>query len=472
MQYTTGIVGAQVLISARVRGDAGRGARGGDRTPQEFFVSPLTLMPPRRFRWNYTVMGLDISFFVLALSFASTYGILPLFVSHLADSNLALGAIPALRAAALLPPIFVAGLIERLPRKKPFVVWVTLVERLPYLALAIATPLLATTHPATLLWLLYALIAMTIFAAGVATPAWIDLLARMLPNDWRGRFFGLSSALGGLLGVAGSAGAAILLGRYDWVTGVALCFAAAFACLTISFGFILLGREPSAGASVASPQSANPWRRLPGVLRGDRNLRHYLTALVLITAAGTTAAFYIVDAKRALGLSDGAAGLYATALLASSTAGSLLWGYVGDHAGHKRVILGGAVCTGLAPLAALAAREPRWGALVYGLAFVLAGLATSGLQLAALTFIMDLAPADQRPTYIGLANVIQAPAAFAAPLLGAALADARGYPPLFVLTALLGLVGAALIARFVRDPRALRPQAHETEQPTAASQSH
>jgi hypothetical protein len=50
-------------------------------------VSPLTLMPPRAYRWNYTVMGLDISLFVLALSFASTYGILPLFVSHLDDSN-------------------------------------------------------------------------------------------------------------------------------------------------------------------------------------------------------------------------------------------------------------------------------------------------------------------------------------------------------------------------------------------------
>jgi MFS family permease len=331
---------------------------------------------------------------------------------------------------------------------------VTLIERLPYLVLAVATPLLATTRPATLLWLLYALIALTIFAAGVATPAWIDLLAQMLPADWRGRFFGLSSAVGGLFGVAGSAGAAFLLARYDWVTGVALCFAAAFVCLMLSFGFILLGREPLDEApSAAAPRATASWRRLPGVVRGDRNLRRYLAALVLITAAGTTAAFYIVDAKRALGLSDGAAGLYATALLASSTVGSLVWGYVGDHAGHKRVILGGALCTGLAPLAALAARDPRWGAFVYGLAFILAGLATSGLQLAALTFIVDLAPADQRPTYIGLANVVQAPAAFAAPLLGAALADARGYPPLFAITALVALAGAALLARFVRDPR-------------------
>ena len=43
--------------------------------------------------------------------------------------------------------------------------------------------------------------------------------------------------------------------------------------------------------------------------------------------------------------------------------------------------------------------------------------------------------------------------AFAAPLLGAALADARGYPTLFALTAILALAGAALVARAVQGTR-------------------
>jgi MFS family permease len=417
-------------------------------------VSSLALLPPRRYRWNYSVMGLDISLFVLALSFASAYGVLPLFVSHLSDSTLAVGAIPALRAATLLPPIFVAGLTERLRRKRPFVLGVTVFERVPYLALAVATPLLARSHPTALLWLCYGLLATTTLAAGVAMPAWLDLLARMLPADWRGRFFGLSSALGGLLGVAGSAGAAALLARFDWVAGSALCFACAFAFLVASFLCLALGREPAAAADEPPRSEGTAWRRLPAVLRRDRNLRRYLAALALVTAAGTTAAFYIVDAKGALRLSDGEASRYAVALLAASTAGNVLWGYVGDHAGHKRVVVGGAFCTGLAPLLALVVRDPRWGPLGYGAVFLLVGLATSGLQLAALTFIVDLAPTDQRPTYIGLANLVQAPCALGAPLLGATLADARGYPALFALTAALALAGAGLVLRLVRDPRA------------------
>ena len=214
-------------------------------------------------------MGLDISLFVLALSFASSYGVLPLFVRHLSDSNLAVGAIPSLRAATLLTPIFVAGLTERLRRKQPFILGVTVFERVPYLVLAIATPLLALTHPSTLLWIFYAMLALTTLSAGIAMPAWLDMIARMIPADWRGRFFGLSSALGGLLGVAGSAGAAFLLGRFDWVIGIALCFAIAFVFLVLSFICLAYAREPTRsdrghGAAQGYRLAATPHRPAAG----------------------------------------------------------------------------------------------------------------------------------------------------------------------------------------------------------------
>src|SRR5215472_3543300 len=95
------------------------------------------LLPDRAFRWNFTVMGLDLSLFVLGISFTSAYGVLPLFVHHLSASNFALGAIPAVRASSLLPPLFFAGFTERLARKKPFVIGCTIAERIPYLFIAI-----------------------------------------------------------------------------------------------------------------------------------------------------------------------------------------------------------------------------------------------------------------------------------------------------------------------------------------------
>lgn len=418
-------------------------------------MSMTALLPERAYRWNFLVMGLDLSLFMLALSFASAYGVLPLFVHHLTPSNVALGAVPAVRAiGTLLPPIFVAGLIERMRRRKPFVLGCTVFERLPYLVLAVATPYLAMTHQTLLLWLFFAMIGIGTLAGGIASPAWLDLIARVLPGDWRGRFFGLSSALGTLLGLAGGAAAAELLHRFSWPTGFALCFGCAFGCLIVSFVSLALTRErvPDAGAA-ETPRHSAPWRRYADVLRHDRNFDAYMIANGLVTLAGMGTAFYTVDAQRSLHLSDAAAGLYAIVLLAASTVGNVLWGHLGDHAGHKRVLEVGALCTGLAAGMALASRLPQGGVIVYGLAFALIGLGSSAIQMAALTFVLDFAGTKDRPTYIGLASLAQAPFACAAPLLGGLLADRAGYGAVFLLTLLVGVVGAVVVLLRVDDPR-------------------
>lgn len=415
-----------------------------------------TLLPERAYRWNYTVMGLEMSLFGLGISFASVYGVMPLFVHHLTASNLALGLIAAVRSTGfMLPPILVAGYVERLHRKKPLLLWATIVERLPYPLLAVATPLLALGHHTTLLWLFFALLALSSLFGGIATTAWLDMLSRMIPADWRGRFFGLASALGGLLGIAGAAIAAELLHRFTWMTGFALCFGCTSVCLAASFAVLTLGREPEAPPRPPSPHVslAAYLRRLPGVVRGDRNFGFYMGATMLLTLAGMATSFYTVDAKRTFGLSDAGAGVYAVALLASSTAGNVLWGYVGYHRGHKRVVEGGALCTALAALIALLARDPHWGIIAYGAAFVLVGLASSGVQLAALTFVLDFAPPAQRPTYIGLANIAQAPFGFGAPLIGGAIADRSCYGAVFALSVLLALASCAVLVRYVADPR-------------------
>jgi MFS family permease len=414
------------------------------------------LWPEQPYRWNYLVMGLDMGIFVAALSFASIYGVLPLFVHHLNPSNVALGLIPAVRSAGfLIPPVFMAVYVERLRLKKPFVISMTVVERVPYLVLAIVTPLLALTHPGLLLWLFFILLAIGTTAGGTAMSAWMDLLARMLPPDWRGRFFGLSAAFGGLLSIAGGVGAAELLHRFDWPTNFALCFAATSILLAISFVFICFGREPApVAASAPSPGTRGGyWRRLPTIIRDDRNFGRYLMAMALLNTAGMATAFYTVDAQRTFHLSDAGAGVYAIVLLASSTAGNVLWGYVGDHLGHKRVVEGGAICTGLAALLAVVLHDPRWGTIAFGGVFLLIGLGSSGFQLASLTFVIDVAPPEQRPTYIGLATVAQAPFGVLAAPLGGLIADRLGYQAVFVLTVVLALSSAAIVVFRVFDPR-------------------
>ncbi len=414
------------------------------------------MFPERVYRWNFLVMGLDIAFFNLALAFSSVYGVLPLFVHHLTGSNLAVGLIATVRAAGfLLPPVLMAGITERRWRKKPLIIGLTTFERVQYLGLALVTVPLAQTHPVLLLWLFFATIASTSLVGGAATPAWIDLIGRMMPPFWRGRFFGMSSAVGGLLGVGGGALAADLLQRFPWPSNFALCFGCTFVALAVSFGFLALGREPlpSRPDPPLASASRDYWRSLPRILRTDHTFRLYLIASAFVAVSGMASSFYTVAAQDVLHLSDAEAGFYVLVLLASSTVGNVLWGYLGDALGHKRVVECGAFCTALAAVLAVTAQTPSIAGIAFAGVFLFMGLGASAIQLTALTFLMELAPPSQRPTYLGLSSLAGAPFACAAPLFGGVLADHWSYNAVFIPAALCAIAGGLLIARCVADPR-------------------
>ncbi len=416
----------------------------------------FSVFPAPAYRWNFVVLGVDISLFTLALTFASTYGVLPLFVHHLSPSNVALGLIPAVVAfGSFLPPILVAPALQRRRLRKPFILAWTTVERLPFLAIALLTLVLAPAHAMLLLWLFFALFAVSTVAGGASVAAWLDFVARVMPDDWRGRFFGLWSALGALLGLGGGVATAALLRARDWPTGFALCFGGAFACEVVSFAFLASAREGQPPVQEERPPALR-WREYVALLRRDRNFAAYLAANGLVTLAGLALAFYAVDAKRALGLTDAGAGLYAVVLIGGALAGNVLWGYIGDHAGHKRLVEAGALCTGFGAGAALvshAAGQDALGVLAYGLAFALVGLGTSAVQLAGNTFVLDFGTDEERPVYIGLVSLAQLPFACGGPVLGGVLADHLGYGAIFLLSLILGLAGAGAVLRYVRDPR-------------------
>jgi len=98
----------------------------------------------RDLRHNLVALGADHGLFIVGLSFVSTATILPAFASSLGAPSALIGAIPAVMTLGwFLPSLFTAGHIETLPRKLPFVLRWTLLERVPWVALAAAVYFLA-----------------------------------------------------------------------------------------------------------------------------------------------------------------------------------------------------------------------------------------------------------------------------------------------------------------------------------------
>ena len=124
----------------------------------------------RNATWNFAVNLSDIIFITLGLSLISRDTVLPLLISHLTDSKIAIGLLPAIASLGFyLPQLFTASFAEELRYKKPFVIFVGgLGERLPYAFIGLAVWAWAVDAPTATLVII-------LLGIGIATVSYTHL---------------------------------------------------------------------------------------------------------------------------------------------------------------------------------------------------------------------------------------------------------------------------------------------------------
>jgi MFS family permease len=189
---------------------------------------------------------------------------------------------------------------------------------------------------------------------------------------------------------------------------------------------------------------------MPALLRRDRNLSWFIAARALGFAGAMASGFYTVYALQAWAAPASQAGVFTAMLLLGQSVGTLTLGGIGDHAGHRLVLLIGMAAAAGATVMALLA--PSLGA--FGFVFVLYGVQVAAVNVSSLNVLLEFAPTPEaRPTYLGLATTAMAPPAFASPLVGGLLADAAGFRVMFVIALTFTVAGLVILAALVRDPR-------------------
>ena len=401
--------------------------------------------------WNFTVNLVDIAFITLGISLVSRDTVLPVLVSTLTDSNLAIGLIAALYGLGIyLPQLFTANFTERLRYKKPFVMLVGSVgERLPYLLMGVAVWLFAVPAPQVALILVLGCLAMSGFSAGAATPAWYDMIAKVIPVRRRGLWSGLGHGLGAMMAIVGAFLVGRILDGYPYPANYTLLFVLAFGATCISFVGLALNREPPSEAVKARVSTRAYFRQLPALLRTNANYRRFFISRTTVILGTMATSFFIIYGSQRFNLDGAAIGLMTAALVASQAIMSLVWGVIGDRVGHKVVLTSAALALALAALNTLLAPTQGW--LV--LSFVLLGMYSSGDAVSGLNIILEFAAPEDRPTYIGLTNTLLAPTIILAPILGGWLATVAGFPTLLVTATAIASTGALLLAFWVREPR-------------------
>ena len=410
----------------------------------------------RRFRRNFFANASDMSLWSFGFSFLSAATILPVYFVHLSSSTLLLGFIPALLDLGwFLPQLFTAQHVERLSRKKPLVVLLGSIERVPFLLMAIGAMWFARLPAATAVILFFVLMVIRALASGLVATPWQELIAKIIPIQWRGRFFGLSNSLGGGLGLIGSAIAALILASFPYPTNFALCFLLGFVLTGLSLAAFTFTIEPAQPLPEAAP-AAGYRKRLTTILRDNHNFRTYLLSRGLGYLGGMSSGFLAVYGVEHFQMGDAQAAVFTAVMSAAGMLSNIIWGMVGDRHGHKLVMEWSTALWAGSLVLALVAPS---GVIYYGV-FALVGAANAGFIVSDLSIAMELGPEAQRPTYIGLARTLSAPFLFVARLIGGAVTQVWGFSWLFALALALTLSSLAMLRLRVVEPRtSLKPAA-------------
>jgi len=402
---------------------------------------------------NALALALDTAFFHTALNFISTTTVLLTFLATLVENEVLIGvAAGVINSAWLLPQLLVAGLAARQQRMKPLLIKAVWFTRPVLLPLALAIWLLTPNHPGLMFGI--TVVAVFIFFVGdaFASVPWFALLGRVLPPTRRGRVIGAGQVAGGLGGIVAGLVVRNILGNTEcfaypgnyallMVIGLVLFFGSGLA--------VLLIREPKRAAlSEASPTLRQVFKMMPSLLASDHPFRKLVITRVLLGFASIASSFYVLYATQRLGFRAADMGYFITAQVIGSVGSGLLLGYVQDRWGplkHMRITIAMAMMPPLCALLAGLAQQRSPGAVIpfYLALYFFFGVAWSSISWPFFNWMLEYAPDERRPLYIGLTNTLGA-ITMIAPTIGGLLVRSVSYPAAFIASIGFALAAMAL----------------------------
>jgi MFS family permease len=346
-----------------------------------------------------------------------------------------------------------ANAVERAPRKKFFPVTLGFfLERLPVFLIPPAVYFMAIRQPVLTLVIFFVLYAWQNAGTGVIVVGWQDMIAKVIPVEKRGRFFGISNFIGNGAGILGAMAVPVILEKFTFPLGYVYSFSITAVFIFLSWVFISLTREPAVYSSKPPVSQLKYLRSLPEVLRKDPNFRMYLLAQIVFSLSGMATGFLVVYTVRTWDLPDAVASGFMIALQVGLTLAYLLFGFLSDRKGHKLSLEICLLLSVVLLVLAILAPSPWWFFPI----FFLRGVVNAGTFVSGISIVYEFTDPENRPTYIGLANTIPGVVMSVAPLIGGWLAGAVSYRMMFILSAVIGAVSWFVLHFAVREPRKVR----------------
>ena len=410
-------------------------------------------------RRNFAVGVVNGALYIVAEALIDPALVLTWFLARLSASNLLIGLVVPLRDTGwFLPQLFAAHYLARLPHKLPTYKAVSLVRSLAWLTMVVVT--LTQRDPTVLIIGFFVPYIVNSLASGWAGLPFMDVVAKTIPAQRRGTYFGTRLLVGGALSVAGSLvvryALSEQLGRaFPANVGQLMAIAALFAVISLfSFGFVI---EPPGEVAEVASLSAHLGRAAV-IPQRDSNFRLFLATRVMLMAAQMATPFFAVYASRELGAGPEMVGVYLAANMTASLLSNLAWSRLSDRRGNRVVIrLAASLGLTMALLAWLSGPLDQAlgltfvAAWLFAAVFAVLGAFQSGISVGGMGLLLEIAPPSDRALYVGLANSVLG-VALLSTSVGGLLVDWLGYRGVFLLAAGCYAVGL-WTATLLREPR-------------------
>jgi MFS family permease len=402
----------------------------------------------KNLRFNYIVNLLDGAFFGFATGFVSLTTVVPLFFSNMTDSALLIGLIPAIHNVGWqLPQLLTAKRVSRMEKFKPFVLFMTTQERIPFFGFAIIALLIPKIGKDAALAVAFAMLVWQGLGAGLTANAWQNFIGKIIPGDMRATFFGLQSAVANLLASVGAILSGIIIQRAMFPYNFSITFTIGVGLMVVSWIFLSRTREPHRPIEEDAIIKGSLWSNVVVILKKDKPFRWFLVSRMVSQFGMMAFAFYTVYAVKHQGMSPEMAGVLTSVLLITSTLANPLMGWLADRWDKRRILELGALAGMLSSAIAYYAPSLGWFFPV----FILMGICSTAFWTIGMAATLEFGQESERPTYVGMANTLIAPSAILAPLIGGWLADYSSYGVTFLVSTAAGLVTVLMMHFLMND---------------------
>lgn len=388
------------------------------------------------------------------MAFIAPATVMPLFIATLTDWNWLIGIAASIHMGGwFLPQVFSANLVSGRKYRLPLYRNMSIIRICCLGSIAGLTLLLGGSNRVLLLILFLILYPMHAVTGGIAGLAFLDIVGKTIPSIAKkgipglGSFFGYRIFLGALLGIlCGLLLINPILDKIKYPHNFALLFGISTFIIILGVISFCLIKEPPSETSEQIIRMNDHLLKSLSLLRSDLTFRKYFITrhFLMLWTAGIP--FYILFAASRYELSAFWVGAFIAARYAGEMTMDILWAILSDRGHNRKVIQGASLLTLIPPLVVFIQIYWNIPEIAYALAFFASGGVIAGMMLGGNNYLLEHAPPDKRPMYIGLMNSTLGFTILSAGL-GGLIVDQFGFPPLFLCVGLISLVAMALSYR-------------------------